>query len=93
MSADSDTPWAAIGYVLASDYRQLVLDHLTTQPDTPSGIATASGHDISHISRAIAELRERDIVELLVPEDRHKGRVYGVTERGKRVAQRVEGER
>ncbi|AHG04031.1 hypothetical protein HALDL1_10795 [Halobacterium sp. DL1] len=37
---------------------------------------------VTHVSRALKSLRERDLVELLVPEERRKGRVYGITEQG-----------
>jgi len=40
---------------------------------------------VSHVSRALGSLREKDLVELLVPEERRKGRVYGITSAGEEV--------
>lgn len=74
--------WDLIGFVISSQYRLVVLRQLTDGPASPSMIADESGHQISHISRALNELRARSLVELLVPEDRKKGRIYGLTEQG-----------
>jgi DNA-binding transcriptional ArsR family regulator len=77
--------WDEIGFVISSRYRVAVLRRLSDGPATPSQLASDSGLAIAHISRALRGLRERDLVELLVPEDRKKGRVYGITERGEEV--------
>lgn len=77
--------WDEIGFVISSRYRVAVLRRLADGPATPSQLASDSGLAIAHISRALRGLRERDIVELLVPEDRKKGRVYGITDRGEEV--------
>jgi hypothetical protein len=37
-------------------------------------------------------LRERSLVDLLVSDDRKKGRVYGLTERGRQIWQTIEAE-
>lgn len=74
--------WDKIGYVISSRYRVTVLSHLAEGPATPSAIASKSELSIAHISRALGELRERGLVDLLVSEERKKGRVYGITEEG-----------
>ncbi len=40
---------------------------------------------MSHISRALSELRDHELIELLVSEDRRKDRVYGSTEMGAEI--------
>ena len=45
---------------------------------------------MAHISRAIGELRDESLVELLVSEDRRKGRVYGMTEQAQASWQVIE---
>lgn len=81
MSAD----WDDVGYVISSSYRVAVLERLAESPATPSTLADHTDIPIAHVSRALQDLRSRDIVELLVPEDRKKGRVYGITDHGENV--------
>ncbi|WP_254273272.1 ArsR family transcriptional regulator [Haloarcula marina] len=77
--------WDDVSYVISSEYRIATLRRLATGPATPSKIAADTDIAIAHISRALQELREHDLVELLVSEQRRKGRVYGPTEVGDRV--------
>lgn len=81
MSAD----WDVVGYVISSDHRTAVLGRLTEGPATPTQIADSVDLSVSHVSRALRSLRDHGLVELLVPEERRKGRVYGVTSEGRDV--------
>ena len=74
--------WDQIGFVISSQYRVKVLDRLSESPATPSQIASDEGIGIASVSHALSSLRERELVDLLVSEDRRKGRVYGITETG-----------
>ncbi|MFO7833488.1 MAG: winged helix-turn-helix domain-containing protein [Halohasta sp.] len=82
--------WDEIGFVISSQYRIAVLKRLSEGPATPSRIAEDSGIGITHVSRALGRLRERKLVELLVPEERKKGRVYGVTDRGEELWDQIQ---
>lgn len=82
--------WDEIGFVISSRYRVAVLERLAQGPATPSQIATDSELAIAHISRSLRRLRERDLVELLVSEDRKKGRVYGITDRGDQIWSQIQ---
>ncbi len=84
--------WDEIGFVISSRYRVEVLRRLSEGPATPTQIASDSGAGIAHISRALSSLRERDLVELLVSEDRKKGRVYGITEPGEEIWEQIQAE-
>lgn len=84
--------WDSISYVISSRYRIEVLRHLTDGPSTPSQIAADTDNSIAHVSRALGDLRERGLVDLLVSEERTKGRVYGATDRGKTVWGTIETE-
>jgi DNA-binding MarR family transcriptional regulator len=84
--------WNAIGFVISSNYRVTVLRRLNEGPATPSQIANDEDIAITHVSRALRELGERDLVELLVPENRRKGRVYGITEKGERIWQEMQSQ-
>lgn len=84
-----EADWDTVSHVTASKYRQAVVESLVGGPATPSGIAEKTGFGIAHISRSLQDLREENVTELLVSEDRRKGRYYGLTERGEQVADRV----
>jgi DNA-binding MarR family transcriptional regulator len=84
--------WDDISFVISSSYRVAVLQQLASGPATPSQIAKNTGYTISHVSRALQGLRERELATLLVSEERKKGRVYGLTERGETVWQKIEAE-
>ena len=84
--------WDDVSYVISSTYRVDALRRLQTGPATPSVIATDTGHSIAHVSRALQELQEEGLVQLLVSEERRKGRVYGTTERGESVLEMIEAQ-
>jgi DNA-binding MarR family transcriptional regulator len=86
------TDWDEVSYVISSSYRVKVLQRLVDSPATPSRIADSTGCPIAHVSRALQGLRDQDLVELLVSEDQHKGRVYGVTDRGSEVWDVIEAQ-
>ena len=77
--------WDAVSFVISSNYRILVIDHLAKQPEIPSQIPSNEHILIEHISRALRELRKKDLVELQVPEDQEKERFYGITKKGEQV--------
>lgn len=85
-------PWDDISYVISSRYRIATLRRLADGPATPSLIADETELSIAHVSRALQELRDADLVTLLVSEKRRKGRVYGITDEGLEVWQTIEAE-
>lgn len=74
--------WNTVGYVISSTYRLSVLGHLADDASTPTQLATAMETSTTHVSRAVRQLRERDLVSLTVPDDQRKNRVYELTGRG-----------
>jgi len=84
--------WDAVSFVISSRYRIITLRRLSTGPATPSQIAQEASVGIPHVSRALQELRDRELVDLLVSDDRRKGRVYGLTEQGRGVWETIEAE-
>lgn len=86
------TDWEVVGYVISSTYRLEVLQRLTDSPAPPSTIADDTDCAISHISRALQDLRERGLVKLLVPESRKKGRIYGITDEGRSIWEMIESQ-
>jgi len=84
--------WDEVSFVISSQYRVAVVRRLATGPATPSQVASDVDIGIAHVSRALQRLRERSLVDLLVSEERKKGRVYGLTERGSAVWETIEAE-
>jgi DNA-binding MarR family transcriptional regulator len=92
MASDSTgVDWELVGYVAASDYRCAVVAALDVDgPATPTTIGDRVDLEITHVSRTLTELRERDVVELLVPEERKKGRIYGLTDGGQELVEEAD---
>lgn len=86
------TNWDEVSYVVSSRHRVAVLGYLAENPAIPSRIVDETGQDFSSVSRALGNLRSHGLVELLVPETRRKGRVYGITTKGARVWSRIDAE-
>ncbi len=84
--------WDDISFVISSRYRIISLRRLSVGPATPSQIASDADVGIAHVSRALQGLREHELVDLLVSDDRKKGRVYGLTEFGREVWDTIEAE-
>jgi DNA-binding transcriptional ArsR family regulator len=84
--------WDEVSFVIRSKYRVTVLEQLNDGPATPSRIASYSNFSLSHVSRALQELRDRGLVELLVSEQQRMGRLYGPTLRADEVWNTIEAE-
>jgi len=55
---------------------------LAQSPAIPKEVKEETGRPYSRVSEALKSLTDRGLVELLVPEDQKKGRLYSLTERG-----------
>lgn len=90
MSDATDANGELMASLIGSTYRRRVVESLRAGgPATPSQLERRTGVDISHMSRALQQLREVGGVELLVPEDTKKGRLYGLTDEGREAAEVV----
>ena len=86
-----DIDWETISYLTASTNRTAVAVSLANDgPATPTEISDGTDLTPTHVSRAVRQLRDKNLAELLVPEDTHKGRVYGLTDRGSRALEHVD---
>lgn len=88
----AELDWDRVGYVTSSEYRETVVLQLHDRPQKPTDLAAATDRDIANISRALNQLADEDLVELLVSEERRKGRIYGLTDAGERVAEYLGGD-
>lgn len=59
------------------------------EPKTPKEIATICKLSISNISNALAELKEKGLIECINPED-HLSKFYQQTKKGKEVLKMLE---
>ena len=77
--------WKLAGKIKASSYRRRVLQALESREKTPTEISKELNIKISHISRALTELEEMNLIKCLTSELR-KGRIYRLTKEGKKIA-------
>lgn len=80
--------WDSVGFVYASKYRTKIVKLLIVHPSTPSAIAKEAKIRLAHVSRALNELENEGIVKCLTPR-RLKGRIYGLTPKGKEIARKL----
>jgi len=85
---DQTELWDQIAHVTASQYREAVITGLGDGPATPSSL-TPDETAMAHYSRALQELRDEGLVELLVSEDTQKGRYYDLTVAGENVMRHI----
>lgn len=88
-TGDAPEVWNQIGFIISSKYRLAVFQQVVDNPSPPSVIASRADLPVTHISRALRVLAERSLVELRVAAETTKGRVYGITDYGKRLWQRA----
>lgn len=85
----SDEMLTEISYVKISSYRTKVMKSLEDDVKIPSKIAEDSEIRQNHISKVLAELKAREMVECINPEAR-KGRLYRHTEKGDKIVKNLE---
>ena len=69
-----------VSFVSRSEVRSNVLEAVVRTPRTPSEIASMSNKHVSHVSRALAELRVQGLVEPVRTSSRQ--RYYRATDLG-----------
>ena len=83
--------WEEIGYIMASKYRTLIIEKLSNKNYMPSTLAKETNVQLSHISRALKELTEKNLITCL-NEKSKKGKIYTLTEFGKKISNIIEKE-
>ncbi len=77
-----------IAYVLASDHRKNIILFMGDELYSPKQIGDAINVRTNHISNLLAQLRKYNLVYNTTPRIR-KGRLYSLTEDGKRVLEYI----
>jgi len=78
--------------IRSSKYRTNILLTLTSSSMTPTELASAIGLDLSNLAKYVNELTRNGLVERKTPVDVRKGRIYGLTEGGRKLSQRLSPE-
>lgn len=73
--------WILYSFVVVSTLKTNIVKLLEEKPLTPTQIQREMKLNLSHISRLLKGLKEKDIVECLNPEQR-KGKLYSLTKKG-----------
>ena len=76
-----------IRYIINSKYRQYVVQDLSEGISYPTKIKDNHDARLPNISRALTELRERNIVEVVA--DEHPGKLYALTDYGETLVERI----
>lgn len=81
--------WEDISFILRSPLRKAILHALQEEPMAPVQIARETGIGKSNVSTKLGELRDRDMVEVLNPDDR-KWRFYTLTTHGRKTLEKAQ---
>ncbi|WP_305553678.1 transcriptional regulator [Methanobrevibacter sp. V74] len=68
-------------FLQRSKYRPLLLKSLENEVLMPKEISQHCGIRISHVSKVLAELKSKELIEILNPEE-YKGRLYRLSDKG-----------
>jgi predicted transcriptional regulator len=80
--------WDTVGFVFSSQLRLKILLVLRESKNTPKQLSASLKKPMSHVSKALKQLSERQLVECLTPK-RRKGRLYDITKRGNQVLDEI----
>lgn len=88
---DDDEFYQLLSFIRLSEYRQNILQHFqeTGAPDTPKDISRATDISLTHVSRHLIKLKERNLVTVVNP-DAPRHRYYKLTEKGRELVERLE---
>lgn len=81
---DGTDPYDTLAYIVGSRYRRLIVSELSSGPSNPTKIAETHDIHVSHVSRGLGELADRDVVSAYGTDSRT--RLYRLTEHGETVA-------
>ena len=79
--------WDTTSFIIRSSYRKKVFLELS-RPKRPSQIAKTLNLRLTHITRALRELKQKNLIKCLNPEEAI-GRFYELTSKGKNVLKEV----
>lgn len=85
-----DEELADMRWIINSKYRIYILEHLSDGIGYPKQIKNEYDIRYPNISRAMGELQERDMVEIVA--DEHPGKLFKLTDYGQKIWNQIEEE-
>lgn len=79
--------WDTSAFIIRSSYRKKVFLELS-KPQRPSQIAKTLDLRLTHVTRALRELKQKNIVKCLNPKESF-GRFYELTSKGENILKEV----
>lgn len=79
--------WDTSAFIIRSNYRKKVFLELS-KPQRPSQIAKTLDLRLTHVTRALRELKQKNLVKCLNPKESF-GRFYELTSKGENVLKEV----
>lgn len=79
--------WKKYSFVVRAKNRKKILKALK-EPKTPTQLSKETKINLSHVSRSLRELMDKDLVKCLTP-DQTTGRVYDRTETGEKIVEKI----
>ena len=79
--------WDTSAFIIRSNYRKRVFLELS-KPQRPSQIAKTLALRLTHVTRALRELKQKNLVKCLNPKESF-GRFYELTSKGENVLKEV----
>lgn len=84
--------WDKGGYVMSSKIRYNILISLKKSVETPTSLSTKNNIHISAVSRALRELKEKNLVQCLNKGRESKRKYYALTEEGLKIIEKINNE-
>ncbi|MHA1284111.1 MAG: ArsR family transcriptional regulator [Promethearchaeota archaeon] len=81
--------WDKYSKIVSSEYRSKILLLLLKKSLTPKQISVKTNIIISHVSRALQELKKLNLVKCLTSPTVKKGKIYTTSEEGKIYAKEI----
>lgn len=73
-----------LSWLKASEYRQNVLKSLKNNPRTPKDISEDTDYYLSHVSKTLSDLVDKELVVCITPEKR-KGKLFKISNKGEEM--------
>jgi predicted dehydrogenase/DNA-binding HxlR family transcriptional regulator len=90
--ADEIIQQSMVARIRSSRYRSGIIRSLKDSDLTPKELASGVGLDLSNLGKYLNDLLLNELVERKTPPGLRKGRLYGLTERGRGMATRMDWE-
>jgi len=76
--------WNKYGYIVASGYRKRIILSIGKAPKTPKQVAVETGLRLSHVSKVLHELVNKDLIKCITP-NLSKGKLFNLTKTGENI--------